>query len=407
MSALEALERNDISRLPGGIFSRAFVRSYAIEVGLDPEATIQEFIAQFPHDSVTAGHPTSSAGRRPPGDRERSADGDDVRAADRAERADCRRGAVLRDRGARRRAPGAARDVDDARAEAAPCRRRRGRRRAAAPARAAVRRRLRRRPPAPRRRTAPADVRGRSADRRAVGQAARAGCRPPSTASRRSSACCSPASRQTIEVRREIVLTAGDASALTLTLNGAEARPLGRPGEVVTARLNLDQFQRLRADPVSGPTPLLDFFKRGEVARDVRLLAAQGTLAPRAHEQLAILVLLLEDRRSPRSAPIADETLEPDSGRGAEGVPRAVGRADRPARVLRRSRHLSRRDAADRSRGRCRRAADRHRRRSDDARRGRSEDERESGDAEQLATMNFPAAAEGGGQGHRARCARS
>src|ERR1700737_3723046 len=60
MSALEALERNDISRLPGGIFSRAFVRSYAIEGGLEPEAPIQDFIAQFPHDSVTAGHPTST-----------------------------------------------------------------------------------------------------------------------------------------------------------------------------------------------------------------------------------------------------------------------------------------------------------------------------------------------------------
>src|SRR6478672_103749 len=59
VAALEALERNDISRLPGGIFSRAFVRSYASEVGLDPEKTIQEFIAQFPGDSVTAGHPTS------------------------------------------------------------------------------------------------------------------------------------------------------------------------------------------------------------------------------------------------------------------------------------------------------------------------------------------------------------
>jgi hypothetical protein len=43
------------------------------------------------------------------------------------------------------------------------------------------------------------------------------------------------------------------------------------------------------------PTPLLDFFKRGEADRDVRLLAAQGVLAPRAHEQLAILVLLLDD----------------------------------------------------------------------------------------------------------------
>src|ERR1700730_3128567 len=59
VAALEALERNDVSRLPGGIFSRAFVRSYALEVGLDPEETIQEFIAQCPNDSVTAGHPAS------------------------------------------------------------------------------------------------------------------------------------------------------------------------------------------------------------------------------------------------------------------------------------------------------------------------------------------------------------
>src|SRR5215467_3472262 len=44
-----------------------------------------------------------------------------------------------------------------------------------------------------------------------------------------------------------------------------------------------------------GPTPLLDYFKRGEVARDVRMEAAQGALAPRAYEQLAILILLLED----------------------------------------------------------------------------------------------------------------
>jgi hypothetical protein len=46
---------------------------------------------------------------------------------------------------------------------------------------------------------------------------------------------------------------------------------------------------------VSRPTPLLDFFKRGEVARDVRLQAAEGALAPSAHEQMAILILLLDD----------------------------------------------------------------------------------------------------------------
>ncbi len=55
MVTLEALERNDISRLPGGIFTRAFVRSYAAEIGLDPERTVREFIEEFPHDWVTAG----------------------------------------------------------------------------------------------------------------------------------------------------------------------------------------------------------------------------------------------------------------------------------------------------------------------------------------------------------------
>jgi hypothetical protein len=55
-------------------------------------------------------------------------------------------------------------------------------------------------------------------------------------------------------------------------------------------------------------TPILDFFKRGEAARDVRMLAAQGTLAPRAHEQLAILILLLDDP-DPEIRSTADQTL--------------------------------------------------------------------------------------------------
>ena len=47
IAALEALERNDISKLPGGIFSRSFVRSYATEVGLDPDETVHEFLERF------------------------------------------------------------------------------------------------------------------------------------------------------------------------------------------------------------------------------------------------------------------------------------------------------------------------------------------------------------------------
>jgi hypothetical protein len=59
---------------------------------------------------------------------------------------------------------------------------------------------------------------------------------------------------------------------------------------------------------VNGPTPLLDIFRRGEAAPDVRLLAAQGALAPRAHEQVAILALLLEDS-DPEIRRAADDTL--------------------------------------------------------------------------------------------------
>jgi cytoskeletal protein RodZ len=48
VATLEALEQNDFSRLPGGIFARAFVRACAREVGLDPEPIVAEFIARCP-----------------------------------------------------------------------------------------------------------------------------------------------------------------------------------------------------------------------------------------------------------------------------------------------------------------------------------------------------------------------
>ncbi len=77
---------------------------------------------------------------------------------------------------------------------------------------------------------------------------------------------------------------------------------------------------------MSAPTPLLEFFKRGEVARDVRLLAAEGALAPRASEQLAILVLLLEDP-DPEIRQVADGTLNRIPLEALQGF---LGRADVP-----------------------------------------------------------------------------
>ena len=46
---------------------------------------------------------------------------------------------------------------------------------------------------------------------------------------------------------------------------------------------------------VGAKTPLIDFFRKGDVARDVRLQAAQGAIATRAHEQMALLVMLTGD----------------------------------------------------------------------------------------------------------------
>lgn len=54
IAALEALERNDVSRLPGGIFSRSFVRSYATEVGLDPDQAVHDFLDRFQGSPSTA-----------------------------------------------------------------------------------------------------------------------------------------------------------------------------------------------------------------------------------------------------------------------------------------------------------------------------------------------------------------
>jgi hypothetical protein len=71
---------------------------------------------------------------------------------------------------------------------------------------------------------------------------------------------------------------------------------------------------------------LIDFFRRGEVARDVRLLAAQGALAPRAQEQLALLVLLADDP-DPEIARATGATLD---ALPIEPLAAFLGRSDVP-----------------------------------------------------------------------------
>ena len=60
LSLLEALERDDLSRWPEGIFRRAFVRAYAHAIGLEPDVVVREFLDFHPDPvEVVATAPTS------------------------------------------------------------------------------------------------------------------------------------------------------------------------------------------------------------------------------------------------------------------------------------------------------------------------------------------------------------
>jgi len=54
IALFDALERGDASRWPSGLFRRAFIRAYAAAIGLDPEATVREFLQHFPDPSGEA-----------------------------------------------------------------------------------------------------------------------------------------------------------------------------------------------------------------------------------------------------------------------------------------------------------------------------------------------------------------
>jgi hypothetical protein len=73
-------------------------------------------------------------------------------------------------------------------------------------------------------------------------------------------------------------------------------------------------------------SPMLDFFKRGEVAKDVRLLAASGALAPRAIDQIGLLAMLTDDADAEVRA-TAEATLAAIPN---ESLAAFVGRSDVP-----------------------------------------------------------------------------
>jgi transcriptional regulator with XRE-family HTH domain len=48
LSLLEALERDDVSQWPTGIFRRAYIRAYAQAINLDPDAAVRDFLSSYP-----------------------------------------------------------------------------------------------------------------------------------------------------------------------------------------------------------------------------------------------------------------------------------------------------------------------------------------------------------------------
>jgi cytoskeletal protein RodZ len=56
LALLEAVERDDVSHWPSGIFRRAYIRAYAQFIGLDPDAILREFLEVHPDpgDSIVA-----------------------------------------------------------------------------------------------------------------------------------------------------------------------------------------------------------------------------------------------------------------------------------------------------------------------------------------------------------------
>jgi cytoskeleton protein RodZ len=54
LTLLEALERDDVSHWPSGIFRRAYIKAYAHMIGLDPDEVVREFLEVHPEPAEVA-----------------------------------------------------------------------------------------------------------------------------------------------------------------------------------------------------------------------------------------------------------------------------------------------------------------------------------------------------------------
>jgi cytoskeletal protein RodZ len=241
VQALDAIERNDIRRLPGGIFSRAFVRGYAHEVGLDPEETVRDFVEQFPVEAVTYGSPLVEA----PAGHDRSLDPDlkpwpnlliigaalAVGVVGLTLAVLWARGALTASASSESPAPGTPAPATSGAATAPAAS-------TSSPS------------PAP---TRPASGSGAAlapvVDGLRVTVSSDTACwaRIVADGVVRYEGLLEKGSAETREARRSLVLTVGDAGACQVTINGRRTRPLGASGRVVTLRVTPDTLPAVLA----------------------------------------------------------------------------------------------------------------------------------------------------------------
>ena len=231
--SLEALERSDLSRLPGGIFTRAFIRAYAQEVGLDPDRTIQDFIAELPPEAATAtAHPAAIE------------DGEKLD-SDRKAVATALRLALVslpiiglviyygthRTPAAPRvSAPAAESQTPPAEPPVEP-------QRPADPVAATPD------PPVPVPATAPVAVPQTSGISMAIAPTAQCWVSLNADGEQVFSGLMNAGDKRTVTAKEQIALNVGDAGAFVYTLNGRAGKPLGAPGEVVSRRITLSNLQ--------------------------------------------------------------------------------------------------------------------------------------------------------------------
>ncbi len=214
--SLEALERSDLARLPGGIFTRAFIRAYAQEVGLDPDVAIHDFLAELPPEAV------ASASRQTAVE-----DGEKLESDRKAATTAIRLVLVS--------VPlvGLVMYFSTHRPPAAPV----TRHVAAAPA--VAREIIRDQAPAVEPVAAPSGLTMELMPKAACWVSVTVDGEPSF------SGVMNAGETRQVSAREEVLVTVGDAGALAYTLNGQGGKPFGAPGEVVSKRINLSNYKDL------------------------------------------------------------------------------------------------------------------------------------------------------------------